>query len=877
MIPTLRSWFRNVLRQSAVETSLDDEMLACVEILTADKITAGIAPAEARRQALLEIGGVESVKARVRQVRRASAFSSLVYDCRAAIRSLRRHAGLSTTNVALIALSVAFASTIFAVLDAVVLRRLPVPNPEQLVLISEVRPDVPSGRQALTAPLLDELRRYGSPDITHLFGFSGLTLAVGSGDAVRPGRVFGVSGDYFAALGARPAIGRLFGPDEREPVAVISSVLWQAAFGSDPGVLGRAFQLGAVSVPIVGVTTPQFVGTQPDSAWEAIMPLDAFQRARGLSGTAAAVDRQEAGARLRSGVSADQLAARLNDVWSAVVEAAAPPTIAVAEWKRQRGARLQVGSLSTGLSYLKSLQPGLAQGITATFSLAAILAAATCLTIALLAVARAVRQQRQTAVMIALGAPRARIVRPYLVETAIVTALGCALGLGIGAWTVRLAAWFAPGDWRIAIDGASASVGLLAAGIAGGVGGVVGGILLARVPALSVFRQDARATNPHLRLRMWLLTAQLAVSLVLLHYSVVYVTHLSGLMRVPVGFAVDNLQAVMISGTLPRRNLSREYFQQLIDGVRQIPRVEAAALTGSNAPLSTLADFSRPVSAGEREIGATTRCVFPGYFATLGVPLLSGRDVHWDDTTAAVVTSTLAANLFPEGSALGGTIHTSDQRAWQIVGIVGDVAYSSPRLPAEAIVFPPCLEWRKPYPNIVVTIMIRSARPLDEIVRDVRPVVVRLGAHYVFMSARQSEYLADSLRDERLLATVSGVSGSLIMLLTALGLYGFCAYVFTLRRRELAIRAALGAAPRQLGASLLVETARILVFGVIIGTIATFAIRSALATVVVDLISPTAWTLGVALGLLLIMVATAVGLPALRAARQEPANALRLE
>jgi hypothetical protein len=376
---------------------------------------------------------------------------------------------------------------------------------------------------------------------------------------------------------------------------------------------------------------------------------------------------------------------------------------------------------------------------------------------------------------------------------------------------------------------------------------------------------------------MGLLTAQLAVSIVLVHYGVVYVTHLAGLLRVPVGFTVDGLQVFTMSGTLPRRNLTRDYFQQLLDDVRQIPGVGAAGLTGSNAPFSTLADFSRPVSSGPRELRAATRCVFPGYFEALGLPLLAGRDVHWDDTTAAVVTANVAAELYPGSSALGRTIRTSDQRAWQVVGIVSDVAYTSPRVRADPIVFPPCLEWRKPYPNIVVTMLTRSARSLDDLVPDVRLAVARLGAHYLFMSASQSEFVEESLRDERLLATVSGVSGGMILLLTSVGLYGFCAYMLTLRQRELAIRAALGATPRHLGASLLAETSKVLVLGLAIGAVSTFTVRSLLASLVVELAVPTLWSLTVAVACMALVAVGAVAVPTTRAARQNPASVLRLD
>jgi hypothetical protein len=271
MLRRFCSWLSAAVRWRSNDRLLDDELRSCLDILTAEKIEEGAPPSQARRLATLELGGVEGVRASVRDRRPGARVHGWIWDIRYAVRGMRRNRTFVLTNGFVIALCVALITSDFAVLDAVVLRRLPVPEPERLVLINEVRPDLPVGISALTAPLLDEIRRR-TEDATHVFGFSGLTLGIGSGDTVRRGRVFGVSGDYFAALGAAPALGRLFGRDETEAVAVISHELWRTAFAAAPDVIGRVYQLGTMAVPIVGVTQPNFVGTQPDSSWDVIMP-----------------------------------------------------------------------------------------------------------------------------------------------------------------------------------------------------------------------------------------------------------------------------------------------------------------------------------------------------------------------------------------------------------------------------------------------------------------------------------------------------------------------------------------------------------------------------------------------------------------------------
>lgn len=872
----LRSWFRNVLRRSSVDVSLDEELRACLDILIAQKVERGAAPAEARREALLEIGGAEIVKERVRDLRIGGSLGPFLYDTRSAFRLMRRNPLLAGTSTLLIALTVGLACTVFAVLDAVVLRRLPVPNPERLVLVKAVEPNSPTGLTHLTRALFDDLQRrpHGA---SHLFGWSGLLLPLTIDDVLRPGRIFGVTGDYFVALDARPAVGRLFDADEQDMIAVISHELWRTEYGSDPAVVGRTLHLGTTPVTIVGVTEPRFVGTQPDSPWDAIMPHVAFHQARGFP-EQAMTGRVETAARLPHGTTADAFATSLNALWPSILEATAPSSLSIDDWREQRGSRVDVQSLATGMSYLKSLEPNLARAIGMTFSLTLLVWCATCVTIALLAVARGVKQQSRIAIMFAVGGSRFRVLRPYAIESLVIAVAGCALGLALAVWLVKLGVWFTPGGWRIAIDQTAAAVGVIMAGLAAAVGAMFGAALALRIPVQAALRQDMRVSRPHLQLRTWLLSVQFAVSVVLLSYALLYVDVLSELTRVPLGFDERNLQIHHLSGTLPSQPLDRDYFQRLQDRVRQIPGVDLMGMTAGAPPAGYLADASRPVSTdGPHEDRADTRCAFPGFFDILHAPLHAGRDLAWDDGPAAVVTARLASRLFPDGQPLGRTIRTSDDRSWQIVGVVGDMAYNGQRLGARSALFVPCLEQYKPWPSsFSVAIMIRSSRSTDDVKRDVQSVIQSLGAHYLYASEYQTDVLARSLKQEQLLATVSGTSGSLVVILTGIGLYGFCAYVFAFRRRELAIRSALGATPGQIGTSIVFETFQVLMLGTILGVAGTFGLQQVLAGVVVGLPEPTVWGLGLAVLGMATVVAIAVAVPARSATRLNVANVLRM-
>lgn len=875
MLKSLRTWLRHLLRPRAIERSLDDELRACVDILAAEKVKSGEPAEDARRLALIEIGGVEGIKERVRDGRSGTRLEAWAWDTRYALRAIRRNWVFALTNALLIALCVALTASNFAVLDAVAIRRLPVPQPERLVLINEIRPDLPVGTSALTAPLLDEIRRR-TDDATHVFGFSGLTLGIGSGEAVRKGRVFGVTGDYFAALGATPQLGRLFARDEAEPVAVISDALWRTVFDADANVVGRIYQLGTMSVPIVGVTKPDFVGTQPDSSWDAIVPLQWFQRARNAPDSQWYTARQEAGARLRDGVTVQQFESHLNAAWPAIVAAAAPPTVKIDEWRRQRGTRVTVGSLATGLSYLKMVDPAMTRAVTVTFSLAVVVCFAAYLTVALLAVARSVRQRHQTAVMIALGSSRVRALRPYAIETTLTATIGCLLGLALAVWWVKVAAVFAPGDWRISIDARALAIGVAVATAAALTGGGFGALLLWRASMRSAFRQDARTAHPHVTLRRGLLIAQCAVAVVLLHYALVYVTDVSRLLRINAGFKVADLQVFHLSGVMPYRSLEQDYFQQLEAAIRHIPGVDVVGLAGTSIPFSYLPDASQPVTAEGRQSRATTRCVFPGYFDVLQLPRLAGRDLAWNGREA-VITANLSARLFGADQPIGRSI-TANKLNWQIVGVVGDLTFGSPRGGMTPLVFVPCGELNRPLTsNFSQHVVLRSSRSLPDLEPDIRRAAGQLKTHYLFDAYYTDEALTSALRSERMLAVVSGTAGTVIVILTGVGLYGFCAYVLTLRSRELAIRSALGAAPRHLRFSIFSETLRIVAAGTLVGALVTLVARQVAAKAGMDLAALAPWGLAASIAVLAIIAICATVAPTARATRQDLAKVLRCD
>jgi hypothetical protein len=405
-------------------------------------------------------------------------------------------------------------------------------------------------------------------------------------------------------------------------------------------------------------------------------------------------------------------------------------------------------------------------------------------------------------------------------------------------------------------------------------GGIFGTVCLWRVTTQAGVRPDPRTAHPHVRLRIVLLTTQLTVAVALLHYALVYVADVSRLLRSDKGFTVEGLDMFLLAGRMPYRSLDERDFENLEHAVRQIPGVNVVGL--GSAPFSYLPDASQPIVAGGIETRATTRCVHPGYFAALGLPLLSGRDLTRSGAEA-IVTASLAARVFPDGQPLGRTV-TATRKDWNIVGVVTDVTFGSPRAGKTPMVFVPCMAATHPMPSSYAqSILIRSSRRHADLRADIERVVSALNTHYLFDSTDVTSILTGALRSERMLAFVSGASGILIVLLTGVGLYGFCEYLATLRRRELAIRAALGATPRQIRTSVLTETIVVLICGSLLGIATTYSVRQLATHFHLELAATVPWYVGLSIVIMATVTIMAVALPTLRAGRQDLSKALRSE
>jgi hypothetical protein len=566
---------------------------------------------------------------------------------------------------------------------------------------------------------------------------------------------YGVTGDYFEALDGHAALGRLLESGDRDAGAVVSHRLWQTAYGGDAQILGRELTLGAQRIPIVGVAHETFGGTSLHANCDVIVSLDELNR---ISGTANAVAAPlEVALRLEAGVTPEAYEERLNAAWPDLLQASAPPGRSLDAWREQRGERVRVDSLRRGLTYAIKARPGLRRAAVLVLALSVLIFLGNCLTLALLSVARGVRQQHQVTVMLALGASKARIFRTYLLESACISGVALLGGLLLtGSLAAAAAAWL-PGapevDWRLQVGTGVVTIAGVIALTAASLIGAIPAVISTRTPVRRLVQSSGRVSMPHVRLRVALLTVQLGLAVLLVHYALVFVGDLRAIARVDVGFNVNDLHIYSLTARPPQRPLSHSYFVALLERVRRIPGVEAAAITGTLPPLAFLGDAAQPVRTDDgRQVQATSVCTFPGLFDTLQLSRLSGQDLEWDRGAAAVVTSSLARMLYPEVDPLTQTIQTARTPPLRIVGVVSDLPYNGQRRGATPVVFVPCLQQANanPWPStFVVQLVIRSPRTLGDLRKDVDVQVAEAGPQFVYQMEDSTEQLARSTQQER--------------------------------------------------------------------------------------------------------------------------------
>ena len=880
----LRLWtrVRELVAPERLDRDTEQELAQHVELLAAEKQRSGLDAAEAKRQARLELGNPQAVREQLRDGRSRSRLDALARDLAYALRLLRRRPAFTAACLLTVALGTGASTALFAIVDAVVLRPLPLPEPGALVAIHDSNPRKGIDRTGITSGNLVDWRQRTS----RFRGIAGQytmgrTLTLGSESEVVLSAQ--VTEDYFAVLGVAAALGRTFTPDETrialfnnaaapvspDPVVVLGHALWQRRFGSDPGVIGTTVAVERRPMRIVGVMPQSFAMPAPDV--QLYLPWGLPEKpprdqhyVEGIARLGPETTLAQAEAELR-GVAAALAREypRTNEDWSV------------------RLTPLQdelVGDARRSLVFLL-------------LAVALVLVVA-CANVALLSLARSLERLPEASLRQALGASRGRLMRQFLMEPLVVCACGGALGVGLAALGLSLLKQAGAGVPRlheVGLDGTAllfAAAATLAATL---VSGLPAALRLARAePAPDLAAAASRVTGVrHHALRDGLVVAEVALAVVLLAGAGLLVSSYQRLRAVDPGFDPRGVLVAPIFLDMEnygRGDRSRIYYQTLVERLRALPGVVAAG-AATALPASPLGpDFERPVwperAPDDERVrrSAWVRIVTNDYFRTLGLPLVAGRGFDEreapDGPLGVILSEGLARRLFPEG-AVGERLvvdySTAGTYPYEVVGVVGDVRFSGPRADPRQEIYMPHAQ--RPY--LVMNVAVRSELDPRLLAPAVRGVLHELDpakpAHGLY--ALSDLVGATYARDRQLTLALSAFA-AVAVLLSLAGIHGVLSHRVRERTREIGIRIAVGASSGHVLRLVARHGLKLVALGVVLGALLALSLVrfvSGLLFGASGLDPAAAWAV-----LLLPLAALLVSLhPAWRAARIDAAEVLR--
>ena len=883
MLAKLISFLQAASHRSRFERDLDDELRFHVESRAAEWTRRGLTPLEAARRARMELGSAEKYKEEARASFGLRLLDELRGDTRYALRTFARNKSFTATAIVTLALGIGANTAIFSLFDALMLRWLPVPNPEALVQV-QMQSDTGSAGGSFSYAIvraLDDQRQIFSG----VAGFNGFTLRVGvPGLSGRiPAAV--VTGSYYDTLGLKPALGRLLTRDDDRPgaplVAVASYGYWERQFARDPSLPDRTVVINGVPATIVGVSPRGFVGANVGQIADLTIPVAAFPVAvpemAGLLGPGNYWLRVLA--RPQPHVSVAEAQAQLRAAWPHLATAVVAPHWPPARKKATVDAILELAPGGTGWTYLREMYVRPLQVLMAVVAVVLLVA---CANVASLSLARASARQKEIAVRLAIGASRGRILRQLLVESTLLSFAGAACGIALASLSGRLLLdTLSSGPASVDLDLTPNSHVLAFTAIVA----VTTGILFGIAPALqataagpaSALKEDARTTGSRTRLLPWLVTAQIAMSLVLLVGAGLFVRTLQNLQRLDPGFTREGVLLVNLEGTRAALAADR------LDEIRRLPGVVSASLS-THTPLSG-STWSEPAVPAGQPLPDKDNAAFvgagPGFFATMRIPVLSGREFTESDTAASgavvVVNERYAQRYFPNQNPVGQHLTakvSGAPRDVEIVGVVKNTNTRSLRAAPPATVYVPFVQQSN---HASPTLEIRAAGALADVASAVRQTLQSRLPDTPIDVRPLSAQVDATIVQERLMATLATGFGMLALVLASVGIYGLLSYGVARRTKEIGIHMALGARRASVIALVLKGARRALVIGLAIGLPAALGASRWVESMLFGLRPNDPIAIVAAVALLAAVAHVAAYVPALRASRVDPMVALRHE
>jgi putative ABC transport system permease protein len=889
---TVRRWLRTWLDRARVEQELDEELRFHLEMEAEKLRRRGLSHDEARRAALVAFGGRERFKEEVRDERGTRWLDDLARDLRLSLRGLQRERGFTSAVVLSLALGVGAAGAVFAFAYGVLLRPLPYPAAERLVELRHVAPGFDEGELGQSDGTYLHYRRHAR-SFEHVGAYFDRVLSLTDGEVAERVEAVLITRSALQALGVAPMLGggvAAPGAADSTNQIILSHDLWVRRYGADPAIVGRTVEINRGPRTVVGVMPPDFRFPRPTTQLWFVMGMSAERgEIRDLYLTSIA--------RLRPGVSAAAAEAELRGLVPGLAESYGDVT---PELLAEGGLAPRVVPLREALT--ADVRPALVL-ILATALLVLVI---TWANVANLSLVRAERRRREVAVATALGASTGRLLRRALAEGLVLGVAGGALGLAV-TW-LATAGRFAVADGvlprleEVRVDGAVlALVGTLAGASA---------LLVALVSHLS-----ARATAPAVvlkgatartagsrdgqRAQRGLVVLQVAISLALLVGAGAMAQTIWRLRHASLGFVPE--RAIAFEVALPVRQYASyddgaRFFGALLERLRAIPGVTGAEAV-SELPLSVVPEFSYDavrrgdVAGADAPLPAQVSLATPGYFRLLGIPLEAGRTFERGDLVASpprvLVSAALGRALFGGLDPVGRTIRleTRSARPFVVAGVLGDVPGTTIADGPERTLYFPVLDDLRATPEAEaptsvypreLKVVLRTAGPPTLVMPAVRAAVRELDPKVPVADVRLLDTLVERATIRaRLTALLLLVAAGAATLLGVVGLYGVVSYAVSLRTPEFGVRLALGASPAALRTLVLREGTRLALVGVAVGLAASVALMRLLRGLLYQVAAGDPLTLAGTTLLLLAVTVAATWLPARRAARTDPAIALR--
>jgi putative ABC transport system permease protein len=885
----IASLWRNIAHRSRVDEQLDEELSAYVDLVAAEHARAGMTASQARRTALLQLGGVEGVKMQVREARTGAWLEAFAHDVQYGARGLKKTPGFTLAATLTLALGIGATTSMFSLMNAVLLRPLPFHDPDRLVRVYEQRANDGNRGEVSGHEFVAWRERNHTLAGLALFSWREFNLT-GSGEP-QAVTAMEVSANFFTVEGITPLLGRAFAMGEdatgADRVAVLTSSLWRKRYGADSAIIGRSILLDGARVTVVGVMPP-LEGFESD-LW---VPMDLPAEVQRVGKHSNYVV-----GRLKPGVS---LAAAQSDLSAAA--------IFVAEQFPNDNAGHGVAITS---QYDDTVQ-NVRRPVLVAFGAVAFVLLIACVNVAHLMLKRAAVRQKEVAIRMALGASRRRVVAQLLAEGVLLSVLGGAFGVMLAVWASHvlptLQAVRIPRLATVAIDSRVLAVTCLLSIFTGMISGVAPALQATR-PKLRQWMGEGRGTTGGVSSRLTgaFVISEVALALVLLIGAGLLIQSFARLLRVNPGFNPDRVLAVSLAlppSRYPTPQQSARAFTQLsarlaaLPGVKSVGAASSVPLSGccNNIPVSI--EGRPPAPRGESET-AVWNTVTPGYFHTMGIRLVQGRDFsesdarialplvrYWPEAPyparfndpqpqpVAVISETMARQYWPGTNPIGKRFRILFSPWLTVAGIVSDVRHA-------ALGGPPTPDMYLPHsqePDVSMVMVIRTAGPPMELAASVRREIHAFDRDLpVDQMASMEQVIGKSVGRSRFNALLIGVFGAVALLLSLVGTYGVIAYGVAQRTHEIGIRAALGASATDVLSMILGRALRLTLAGVAIGVAGALALTRLLEGLLFG-VTPTDPVTFIAIsGLLAVVSLAASYLPTRRAMRVDPLIAMRAD